>query len=235
MLSDVAAGARLEVELKYLVPRANDAFVLHWLEGVTVPERAWPPALVVTTYFDSAALDLLDEKVNSDYLKAKVRVRWYAPLGGGPATSPAFVEVKSREGATRGKHRVVADADARELEKEPMAAPIWSRLVSGLRRTVPSLPPDLAPVMRLAYARFRFVDAAGARISVDTGIVVKEVNPRRLHATARADALPWAVFEYKGQGLDLPAHLGPVARFGARRSAFSKYLACYEHVTRQTF
>jgi hypothetical protein len=234
-MPDAAIQARPEVELKYLLPRTHDMFVLRWLEGVAEPERAWPPALVVTTYFDSAALDLLDEKVNSDYLKTKVRVRWYAPLDGGPPTGPAFVEMKSREGATRGKHRAIAEADAADLDSEPMSTPIWSRLVSDVRRAIPALPPDLAPVMRLAYARHRFLDGTGARISVDTGILVKEVNPGRLHATARPDALPWAVFEYKGQRLDLPAHLGAVARFGARRSAFSKYLACYEHVTRQTF
>ena len=31
---------------------------------------------------------------------------------------------------------------------------------------------------------------------------------------------------------NFPAWLAPVTRFGARRTSFSKYLACYEHVTR---
>ena len=74
----------------------------------------------------------------------------HAPLDGGPPTSPAFVEMKSREGATRGKHRAIAEADAAGLDREPMSAPIWSRLVSDVRRAIPSVPPDLAPVMRLA-------------------------------------------------------------------------------------
>jgi hypothetical protein len=235
MIAGVEAGIRPELELKYLLPRSHDLFVLRWLEGVTAPERAWPPALVVTTYFDAPGLDLLDEKVNSDFLKTKVRVRWYAPLDGGPPTSPVFVETKSREGGTRGKHRVMADTNARELDGAPLTAPAWADLVSTLRRSVPSLPPDLAPVMRLAYARYRFVDPFGARVSLDTGIAVQAVNTARLHAAARADVLPWAVFEYKGQVPDLPAHLAAVTRFGARRSAFSKYLACYEHVTRQVF
>ena len=235
MNARVAADVRPEVEIKYLLPRERDRFVLEWLQGVVTPERAWPPALVVTTYYDTPELDLLEEKVNSDYLKAKVRVRWYAALDGGRATSRAYIEVKSREGATRSKHRVVADVDAGTLEAAPLIDPVWTGLVSSLRRSDPSLPANLAPVMRLSYARYRFVDALGARVSMDGTIAVEAVNPGRLHAPARMDTLPWSVFEYKGHQPDLPPHLAAVTRFGARRSAFSKYLACYEHVTRHAF
>ena len=45
-------------------------------------------------------------------------------------------------------------------------------------------------------------------------------------------ALDNVVFEYKSRSFDLPPHLGPIVRFGARRTAFSKYLACYQAVTR---
>jgi hypothetical protein len=235
MIAGVAAGVRPEVEIKYLLPRERDRFVLEWLQSVVSPERQWPPARVVTTYCDTPELDLLDEKVNSDYLKTKVRVRWYAPLGGGPATSRAFIELKSRQGATRGKHRVVADLDVAALEAAPLTDPVWTDLVSSVRRSDPSLPTNLAPVLRLSYARYRFVDAFGGRVSVDSTIAVDAVNPGRVHAPARMDTLPWSVFEYKGHQPDLPAFLAPVTRFGARRSAFSKYLACYEHVTRHAF
>jgi hypothetical protein len=87
--------------------------------------------------------------------------------------------------------------------------------------------------MQVVYARYRFTDGASARVALDTDISVVAVNPARLSCPPRADSLPWAVFEYKGQGTDLPARLRPVTRLGARRSAFSKYLACYEHVTRR--
>jgi len=39
------------------------------------------------------------------------------------------------------------------------------------------------------------------------------------------------VLEAKGAGADLPPALRPVVRFGARRGAMSKYLACYLAVT----
>jgi VTC domain len=230
-----AASPQPELELKYLMPGSRAAFVRSWLEGVVHPERAYPPALVVTTYYDTPGLDLLDEKINSDHLKTKVRVRWYAPLDGGPPAGPVFVECKGREGATREKRRVTAEAEPGQLAAMPLSAPEWNGLLLHLRAGVPDLPLDLAPVLRLAYARHRYLDARGARISLDAGIVVQAVNPARLHAPARPDPLPHAVFEYKGHGPDLPAHVAPVTRLGARRSAFSKYLACYQHVTGDTF
>jgi hypothetical protein len=234
-MSDAAAGAGPEVELKYLLPQARAGFVLRWLEGVAAPERAHPPALVVTTYYDTPGFDLLAEKVDSDFLKTKVRVRWYAPLDGGPPASPAFVEAKSREGGTRRKRRLRLNEPARQLAALPLDDRMWTDLVAGLRTELPALPDGLAPVLRLAYVRHRFTDPRGARISVDTGIGVEAVSHARLHAPARGGTLPWSVFELKAHASDLPGHLAPVTRFGARRSSFSKYLACYEHVTRRAF
>jgi hypothetical protein len=235
MLRPAASPPQPELELKYLLPASGAAFVRRWLEGVVPRERAYPPALVVTTYFDTPDLELLDEKINSDHLKTKVRVRWYAPLDGGPPEGPAFVECKHREGPTREKRRLTVPVQPAQLAAVPLSAPEWGGLLTELRAAIPALPLDLAPVLRLAYTRHRYVDARGARISLDAGIVVQAVNPARLHAPPRPDPLPYAVFEYKGHGPDLPAHVAPVTRLGARRSAFSKYLACYQHLTRETF
>jgi hypothetical protein len=235
MLRPAASPPQPELELKYLLPASGAAFVRRWLEGVVPRERAYPPALVVTTYFDTPDLELLDEKINSDHLKTKVRVRWYAPLDGGPPEGPAFVECKHREGPTREKRRLTVPVQPAQLAAVPLSAPEWGGLLTELRAAIPALPLDLAPVLRLAYTRHRYVDARGARLSLDAGIVVQAVNPARLHAPPRPDPLPYAVFEYKGLGVDVPAHVAPVTRLGARRAAFSKYLACYQHVSRGTF
>jgi hypothetical protein len=234
-MTDGVGARRPELELKYLLPQASAGFVLRWLEGVAAPERAHPPALVVTTYYDTPGLELLDEKVDSDYLKAKVRVRWYAPLDRRAPDGGAFAEVKSRAGATRSKRRILLQEPAAALAALPLDRPEWTAVVGRLRDGVSDLPPDLAPVLQLAYARHRFVDAFGARVSVDTEIEVRAVSHARLRVPGPPGVLRWSVFEYKGHAANLPPHLAPVARFGARRAAFSKYLACYEHVTRQAF
>jgi hypothetical protein len=235
MPAQAASPPQPELELKYILPGSRAAFVRRWLDAVVQREHRYPPALVITTYYDTPGLDLLDEKINSEHLKTKVRVRWYAPLDGGPGNGPVFVECKRREGATRDKRRVVARLGPAYLSRLPLTAADWTMLLGDLRGAVPGLPPDLAPVIRLAYARYRFVDPRGARISLDTEIAVQAVNPARLHAPVRRGSLPHSIFEYKGHGPELPAHLAPVTRLGARRTAFSKYLACYEHVTRQVF
>ena len=64
------------------MPAAHATPLASWLAAVCHPERAYPPARVVTVYFDTPDLALLGEKIDSDYLKTKVRVRWYAPLAG---------------------------------------------------------------------------------------------------------------------------------------------------------
>jgi hypothetical protein len=83
----------------------------------------------------------------------------------------------------------------------------------------------------VTYTRHRFVDVrTGARVAIDGDIRVTGVNISRL--TGRVPVgIDHVVFEHKGGSSDLPPHLRPLAGFGARRQAFSKYLACYQAVT----
>ena len=80
--------------------------------------------------------------------------------------------------------------------------------------------------------RHRYVDVVSdARITIDSDIQAAAVNIAMVsgYAPVAIDAL---VFEYKSRSFDLPTHLHGLIRFGARRQAFSKYLACYQAVTR---
>jgi hypothetical protein len=225
------SSASLEREIKFLVPASRSPSLRAWLDAVSTPERRYPPALVCTTYFDTPALSLLGEKIDSDYLKTKVRIRWYASLDGNPSGSPVFAEVKHRVGARRDKRRVKLDADARALSETPLYAPIWRSLLERLRVEAPIVPARLDPILSLRYARYRYVDRATAgRVTVDDGITVTGLNETRI-AGRVPGRLPFAVLEYKGAMDDLPRHLAPAIRFGARRGSCSKYLACYRLAT----
>jgi hypothetical protein len=225
-------AASLERELKFLVPEFRSRSLRFWLDAVCTPERAYPPALVCTTYFDTPGLSLLGEKIDSDYLKTKVRIRWYASLDGDASGSPVFAEVKYRIGGRRDKIRVALDVEAVRLAATPLHAPIWRSLVDRLRTKAPIVPARLDAILSLRYARYRYLDrVSGGRVTVDQGIAVTALNESRI--TGRVPArLPVAVLEYKGALDDLPRHLAPAIRFGARRRSCSKYLACYQHATR---
>jgi hypothetical protein len=221
----------LEREIKYLVPSGRSSSLRAWLQRVCTPDPTHPPALVCTTYYDTPALSLLGEKIDSDYLKTKVRVRWYASLEGDASDSPVFAEVKDRVGAGRQKLRVKLDVDPDQLSRTPLHAPAWLRLLDPLRDQVPTIASRVEPVLSISYARYRYADAlSSARLTIDENIVVTAVNRIRLVGRVLA-RLPIAVLEYKGAHDNLPAHLAAATRFDARRGSCSKYLACYQLAT----
>ena len=52
------------------------------LDSVCRRDPEFPAAVVWTIYYDTPAFASLGEKINSDYLKRKIRVRWYSDLEG---------------------------------------------------------------------------------------------------------------------------------------------------------
>ncbi len=227
------AVSTLEHELKFVVASAAAAPLVAWVESVCQRDAGYPPGTVHTVYYDTPQWSLLHEKINSDYLKAKVRVRWYADRDGRVGEA-LFAEVKYRIGNRRYKLRARLDVGARDAAVRPLHDRQWVGWLDPLRALAPALPMSLTPVLGLSYVRHRFADPArAARVTIDERIAVDRVNRSRFHGMT-AGAVAGAVFEYKGREPELPAALAPVIRFGARRGPLSKYLACYQHVTRTT-
>jgi hypothetical protein len=223
----------LEHEIKYLIPASNAAALVAWTSSACLRDAKYQPATVHTVYYDTPHLSLLREKVDSDYLKTKVRVRWYADRSGRPGDA-VFVEAKFRVGSQRQKIRIRLDVSGAEASSRALHDRAWVDWLRPVLAEVPNLPAALTPVLGLRYTRHRF-DAAvhTGRITIDEGIAVDRVNRARIHGRVPG-AFPHAVFEFKGRQPDPPAVLAPVVRFGGRRGSYSKYLACYQHVTRVT-
>ncbi len=213
-------GASLERELKYVVPAGKALLARTMVSALCRPDPDYPSAAVSTIYYDTPALDLLGQKINSDYLKTKVRLRWYSP---GRGSTTAFLEIKSRVGSLREKVRIETSLPAAVVESMSLDDPA---LVEGLQLAVPlgvPIPRRLLPAIRLRYERSRFIEpVSGSRISVDADIEAVRGN-RRLVGGAFHQRLPLAVVEIKGAGDDLPRALRPLINLGARRSSFSKY------------
>ena len=208
-------------EIKYVMPAASAAPAEAWLNATCRPERTYPPAWVCSVYFDHPSGALLDEKVNSDYLKTKVRVRWYEPVAG-PARGSAFLEIKQRAGTTREKHRVALSSPAADVAGWALHDPRWLAVIAPAAARIGG---PLGPVLRMRYRRARFFDGlSGTRVALDRDLTVIAAHPA-LRPRPLPAPLPWAVVEWKGTSPELSSSLGALSRFGARRRSFSKYLA----------
>jgi hypothetical protein len=231
---DVAARpapSRGERELKFTMPAARAQLARRRLETLCRRDPEFPSAIVWTIYYDTPALVSLGEKVNSDYLKRKIRVRWYSDLEG-RVTGPAFVEAKLRVGTLRSKARARLPYPADEVAR-------WDLQDTRLRR-LPLLLRDQGvlgqdpwqPMMLLRYRRDRFIEPlTQSRVSLDAEIAAVRVNPRFL-SVIDPSPLATAVLEVKGGSEELPAVLRPLLALGSRKSSFSKLLVVYAHLTR---
>lgn len=226
-----SGGTSLERELKYVVPAGTALLARSLVATLCRADPRYPAAVVSTIYYDTPDLDLLSEKINSDYLKTKVRLRWYTPNRGAPN---AFLEIKSRVGTLRHKVRVQTPMSGMIAADLPLDDPALLRVLEVARPLGIPLPAPLHPAVLLRYERHRFVEpVSGSRVSVDVDIEALRGNPR-IVGNAFSHRLPHGVIEIKGPGDDLPRVLAPLLRVGARRAAFSKYGAAGVALLRYT-
>lgn len=229
-----SAPAQGERELKFTLSEGRVDVARRWLERICRRDSKFPEAIVWTIYYDTPALVSLGEKINSDYLKRKIRVRWYSDLSG-RATGPAFVEAKLRVGNRRSKVRERLPYPAEELAR-------WD-LQDARLRAFPMLLNQhgiLAndawqPVMLIRYRRDRFTEPLSrSRISLDSDIAAAAVN-RTFMSVIDDTPIGVAVLEAKGASDALPLALRPLLQLGLHKRSFSKFLVVYSHMMRQVF
>jgi hypothetical protein len=100
---------REEHETKYVFPNSRAAILRRFLSMKCIPDGDYAEGLISSIYFDTSHLELLDEKLNSDFLKVKVRLRWYSSVTSGLPYPPVFLEVKRKIGSARRKARQQVD------------------------------------------------------------------------------------------------------------------------------
>jgi hypothetical protein len=214
-----------EQEVKYTLGNGRAGAALALLRVRCRPDPEHPRGVVSSLYYDAQDFRALYEKGNSDYLKMKVRLRWYGVEG--PDPSQAFIEAKYRVGGRRDKVRVSTRYSSEWLERTPLDDPELAAIPWLLRSHGVTLTADWQPMFVVRYERYRFIEPlTGARVSLDANVSVPAVNLRRLRS-ARPSMLPTAVVEVKGMDMELPATLTGLLYLGCRKSSFSKYAACY--------
>lgn len=234
---DVAArpaSSEAERELKFTLANARAHVARRWLERTCRRDPEFPTAIVWTVYYDTPDLVSLGEKINSDFLKRKIRVRWYGNESG-PVTGPAFVEAKCRVGTQRSKVRERLPFPAEQVADWDLQDPRFRALPALLREHGIVAHGSWLPLLLLRYRRDRFVEPLSrSRVSLDSDIAAAAVNPRVLSG-CDLSPLNVAVLEVKGAGDRLPIALQSLLQLGMHKRSFSKYLAVYAHMTRQVF
>jgi hypothetical protein len=219
-----------EHELKFVLADQRVPAVLHWLRHVCRPDAKFPQNRVFTIYYDTSARTFMREKLNSDYLKTKVRVRWYLPITP-PAAANAWLEIKQKTGAQRRKFRLPLPYAGDLLATLPLEHPLLRGEIPKLLSTHGmSSATDLTPMFLSHYERHRFVEPLQrVNVCVDSSLAITKVN-RQLFPGAPFMRSHPAVIEVKGATTRLPATLTQLLQMGCVRTTFSKYYFCYQQL-----
>ena len=219
-----------ELELKFVLPGSLAPVLLPWLQATCLPHPEFPVARTSSVYYDTADWRLLNEKLGSDYFKQKVRLRWYAGTRDDRPAGPAFIEAKLKEGARRDKVRFRLPEPAGHWAATDLESAAFSEALEALRSEGLTDLGRLRPAFQIGYRRHRFVHPfSRSTLCLDTDILVERVHRNRFRHRP-CGPLSLAVLEQKGPLDRLDPAFGDLCRFGARRSAFSKYQHCFAHL-----
>jgi hypothetical protein len=209
-----------------LGPTREAPFAAASLEALCAPDDQFPENVVHSVYFDSPDLASYAEKANGDYLKTKVRLRWYSRstergrAGDRPWT--AWLEVKTRKGSLGAKRRrllhLPGPSPLEGLDPEALGAIVQRELASARR-----------PTCWISYSRTRLRGPDDvSRISVDRDLRVEWVAswvPTRPAGPGPAIF----VVEVKGPTAAVHPALSTLIVRHARKRAVSKYALCLEY------
>lgn len=215
------------IEQKFLFHSAAKDVLLEWLEFRLVRDPKYYCGPIISLYYDTPALRFYWEVRNGDFLKTKVRLRWYQT-----AFSPeqkivnCFLEIKQKFGAQRYKRRQQLMLEPSTLIGDLFCRPaLWSA-PERMPELVLLARGPLVPVLIVEYERCRFIDPqSGSRIALDTRITCSRANS--VYLAGAPVMLAAGVLEVKGSLDSLPECLRPLQRHLRKRS-FSKYARCCE-------
>jgi len=214
----LASAPRYELKYAGSAARADHAEAL--LARLCPPDAEYPENTVHSVYFDTSRLASYQDKAGGQYVKEKVRLRWYEE-GSTVRPGTGWLEIKARVGSRGFKWRKAVPFDG-----IPATGPDEAALGLLLRE---HLGTAFRPSVWLAYRRRRFVVPDGsARLALDRDIALRWASaalaPRR-----PPGLLPFFVVEVKGDRPEPPAWLSTAIGKVARSTAFSKYGLCVDH------
>lgn len=222
-------------ELKFTIHNTRSFDILSWLDRFCEPDPEFPKGCVSSIYYDTMNWTYLNEKLNSYYLKKKVRLRWYSDLDYKEHDDVSFLEVKYKIGGRREKIRVDTSFKGSELALMPLESKKLVDVINLFRTKDVTVMEKIFPAFQISYKRHRHIDPyTGSRICFDYDISAPRTN-RMMMPYLFSEKLHTAVFEIKGPESVLPSSLYPLTDMGLKKSAFSKYSSCYHKLTRRHY
>jgi hypothetical protein len=214
-------------EIKYALPLWRADAVGAWLDARCERDPQYPEGHVRTLYLDTPDLRFLTEKADGDFLKTKIRLRWYAAHAHAPAAGAVWLEIKRRESLSRSKTRLAFHPRAADVDRSDLEGIDAGRASDLVRAAGLEAPARLRPTLALGYQRSRWIEpVTGVRVALDRAI--QPTWARACHwPPPHALALSSAVVEFKGADPEVPWSLRALTGFGGRRTSFSKYYRCY--------
>jgi hypothetical protein len=214
------------IEQKYLFPLASREMILSWLDHACIPDPSFPYSDVSTLYYDTPELAHFHEGSNGNFVRAKVRLRWYpkAELGGRDhdADVPGYLEIKTKQGALSGKQRFAVIIPRRSLIQDPFSDSWILELPTQVFELNFKPTNILVPVAQVQYRRRRYLDPGSqSGIAVDTEICCTRCNVNVISGMPPVH-FPMGILESKGMNRTLPKALAPIGSCLAK-SRFSKY------------
>ena len=222
----------LTAEEKMVSSSKNVNIALAMLKHHCRDDEHYAAGTVNSIYYDTYKFDSVTEKTNGDYLKQKVRLRWYEIDGqdiqnkNGMVT--CFLECKKKIGSKRVKGRVPLEFKAEQLlgksiEAQRILADLPLSYQEQLQINNAGL---LRPVLRVSYTRNRYVcPISESRICLDRDIYFQRFDNG---GNQRANsALSQIVLEVKDGKVENCPWLMNLRSIGFRFESFSKYEECF--------
>ncbi len=218
-------------ELKFTVSNNRVHSVIKWLDTFCISDSKFPIGKVSSIYYDTKNWKFLNEKINSDYLKTKIRIRWYYDILNGRYYDQSFIEAKFKIGNQRKKVRLETKLTGKDLSELQLNDLQLLRLPFLLYEDGVIVEEKIYPAFQIRYTRMRYIEPyTRSRICFDYNISAPRVNSFMMTVNTPF-TLNTAVFEIKGKENVLPFSLYPLTAMGCKKSSFSKYSMCYDKIT----
>lgn len=220
-----------DYEVKYINSNIKAPIAKRWLDLNLLPDPKYPGTIISSVYFDTKDLKYLDEKIESDHIKSKFRIRWYESLDTRDASRVGFLEFKHKVGENRFKKRIEVD---NTFFKKPLESIDFLGSLDELRLFNGNTLDHIQPSYIVSYTRFRYiVPNTDIRLCIDYNINVPRLNSRLLQGQIKKKYLSECVFELKGESAVLPSQLHYIEQLGFEKNSFSKYERCYEELIKR--